>query len=336
MRAKAHTPTWEARLIHLYRWHLTDTVVARGYGNEKSTSHRRLDRINRVASGTIGCTNNNTQELPADHFYRAQAAGEQRHAVEDRPNVVYNDVHMDLMNKSDQDPLHLKEEQPPAAPSVTGVSAPSSELAAMQTTQPVGIPPATQPILRTTVKPSAGGYMTVGAVVVEINGQPIYADKVLQSLDAEFASEAKQRDEQSFRAYAENEIKGQVYRFVNDELIYAQAVNTLDQQEKDLADQLTMVWRQKQLTENSGSLQQTCAKYTAEGIDFDEALKEKYRQNMTAIYIEKKIRPRIQVTVHDMREYYDKHLATEFSQADTVQYRLITISVAKSGSRPEC
>jgi parvulin-like peptidyl-prolyl isomerase len=284
----------------------------------------------------IGCGGSSPQELAPDRFYRAEPAGtnEPRHVLEDRPNVIYNDIHLDPTNPSSQDPLHLKEEKPPQQ-DVTAISAPSSELAAMQTTRPVGIQAATEPAPKTTAKPSNGEYMTVGAVVVEINGQPIYADKVLQSLDAEFSSEAKQRDEQSFRVFAENEIKSQVYRFVNDELIYAQAVNVLDKDEKDLGDQLTMTWRQKALTENGGSLQQTRAKFAADGIDFDEALKEKYRQNLTAIYIEKKIRPRVQVTAQDMRDYYDKHLKTEFSEADTVQYRLITINVAKSGSRED-
>jgi len=284
----------------------------------------------------VGCNNSGTQELAPDRFYRANPAGtnEERHVLADRPNVIYNDVHMDLMNKNPQDPFHLKE---PTAPTqdVTAVSTPSSELAAIQTTQPVGLQAATQPAAHTTSKPSSGGYMTVGAVVVEINGQPIYADKVLQSLDAEFASEAKQRDERSFRAFAESEIRNQVYRFVNDELIYAQAENTLDQAEKDLAEQLTMIWRQRMVAENGGSLQQTRAKFAADGIDFDEALKEKYRQNMTAIYIEKRIRPKVQVTAHEMRVYYDKHVNTEFSERDSVQYRLITINVAKSGGRTE-
>lgn len=277
-----------------------------------------------------------TQELAPDRFYRAQPVGtvESRHVLADRPGVLYNDVHYDLMNNQKQDPLHLNEEKA-VQPSVTGVSEPSSELAAMQTTQPVGAPATQSTVPRTTVKPSAGGYMTVGAVVVKINGQPIYADKVLQSLDAVFASEAKQRDERAFRVFAEKEIQQQVYRFVNDELIYAQAENTLDQQEKQLADFLTQKWRQDEITQSGGSLQQARARFAAEGIDFDEALKDKYRQRMTAIYIEKKIRPKVQVTAQDMRQYYDRHVSTEFSEADTVQYRLITISVAKSGSREE-
>lgn len=300
----------------------------------KNGSHVRVWIGTFALVGSLGCRGGGaaTGELGPDRFYRAQPAGtvENRHVLDDRPNTIYNDVHLDLMNKGPQDPFHLKEERS-AQPSVTAVSTPSSELAAMETTQPAV--PATQTAQRTTARPSAGGYMTVGAVIVEINGQAIYADKVLKSLDAVFASEAKLRDERSFRAFAEDEIRRQVYRFVNDELIYAQALSTLDESEKDFADRMTMVWREQQKTQAGGSLQQARAKFAADGIDFDEALQEKKRQNITAIYIEKKIRPKVQVTAQDMRRYYDKNVNKLFSEPDTVQYRLITISAGKSGSK---
>jgi parvulin-like peptidyl-prolyl isomerase/predicted small lipoprotein YifL len=288
-----------------------------------------------ILTSTIGCGSKGPAELAPDRFYRAQPPGtnEERHVLVDKPGMMYNDVHMDLMEKNAQDPLHLKEEKP-AERSVTSISPPSSELAAMSTTRPVPVVPTTQ-TARMAVRNSTGGYMTVGAVVTEVNGTPIYADKVIDTLNPVFAAEAKQRDEKSFRAFAENEIKNQVYRLVNDELIYAQAESKLDTQEKELADFLTQRWREQQKTAAGGSIQAARAKFAADGVDFDEALKEKYRQNMTAIYIEKKIRPQVQVTADDIRRYYDKHRDTQFSEADTVTYRLIKISIAKAGSRDE-
>src|SRR5207247_5308337 len=138
--------------------------------------------------------------LPTDRSYPPRPPGtvESRRILADRPGVLYNDVHYDLMNKGKQDPLHLQEEKA-FQPSVTEISEPSSELAAMQTTQPVGAPATQSTVPRTTAKPSAGGYMTVAAVVVEINGQPIYADEVLQALNAVFASDAKQPDDPAVR-----------------------------------------------------------------------------------------------------------------------------------------
>jgi parvulin-like peptidyl-prolyl isomerase len=287
-----------------------------------------------ILLGAIGCGSQGPGELAPDRFYRAQPPGtvESRHVLVDKPGVMYDDVHMDLLEKNSQDPLHLKEERP-VEHSVTVISPPSSELAAITTTRPVPAP--TTQSARAAVRNSTGGYMTVGAVVVEVNGTPIYADRVIQTLEAVFSAEAKQRDEKSFRAFAEIEIKNQVYRLVNDELIFAQAQSKLDTQEKELADFLTQRWREQQKTAAGGSVQQARAKFAAEGVDFDEALKDQYRRNMTAIYIEKKIRPQVQVTADDMRKYYEKHRTTEFSDPDTVTYRLIKISVPKAGSREE-
>jgi predicted small lipoprotein YifL len=141
-----------------------------------------------ILMGTTGCGSKGPAELAPDRFYRAQPPGtvESRHVLADRPGVMYDDVHVDLLEKNSQDPLHLKEAKP-AERSVTAISPPSSELAEMSTTRPVPVVPTTQSA-RMAVRNSTGGYMTVGAVVVEINGTPIYADKVIQTLNSVFAA----------------------------------------------------------------------------------------------------------------------------------------------------
>ncbi len=113
--------------------------------------------------GTVaGCTTGGgaPKELAPDQFYRSDPPGtiESRHVLADRPGVMYNDVHVDAMDKSSQqDPFHLKEEKP-VQPDVTEISTPSSELAQMSSTRPIAVP-ATQHVSE---KPSSGGYMTVG------------------------------------------------------------------------------------------------------------------------------------------------------------------------------
>src|SRR5439155_3302377 len=95
----------------------------------------------------------------------------------------------------------------------------------------------------------AGGlYRTIGAVVVRVNNQPIYADKVLASIAPVLAAEAKQRDAESFHKFAANEIDQQVKELVKSELIFGQAQQSLDPQEKEIADRVTMSWRQQQIT----------------------------------------------------------------------------------------
>lgn len=191
-------------------------------------------------------------------------------------------------------------------------------------------PPTTRPIGE-----KSGQYMTIGAVLTEVNGTPIYADKVVSLLNTQLGVEAKQRDLDAFKRYARNEIMMQVKNMVNDELQYAQAQRVSTAQERDLADRLTMQWRQQQITQNGGSLEQTRAKFAAEGLDFDDVLRDKMREFVVKIWINKKILPQVQVTAQDMREFYDRNKDKLFTEADVVTFRLLKIDVSKVGTRDE-
>jgi parvulin-like peptidyl-prolyl isomerase len=275
------------------------------------------------------------KELAPDQFYRAQPPGtdESQHVLLDKPDNMYNNVHVDLAQKGPQNLLGTNEASAPGQ-TVTSVSSVSKDLAAqISATQPTGAPADAATTRVSSVKPSSGEYMTVGAVVVEVNGEPIYANKVLAKLQPVLSVEAKQRDQDNFRAFAANEIQKEVYSLINDDLIYAQANQTLNDDEKALAKKLTMDWRAQQIIDAGGSVEQAKARFAGEGLDFDQAAEDKYRQTVTAIYIDKKIRPKVQVTAQDMRDYYAKHLKDEFSEPDMVTYRLIKISVEKAGSR---
>jgi parvulin-like peptidyl-prolyl isomerase len=54
---------------------------------------------------------------------------------------------------------------------------------------------------------------------------------------------------------------------------------------------------------------------------------------MTQIYYQKKVIPRIVVTPTMMREYYDNHVETDFTQHDHVVFRLIKIDPDASGGK---
>src|SRR4051794_33674692 len=61
----------------------------------------------------------------------------------------------------------------------------------------------------------AGGQaVTLGAVVVRVNNQPIFADKVLQAIAPVLAPEARQRDPDSFRKFAAHEIDLQLKEMI--------------------------------------------------------------------------------------------------------------------------
>jgi parvulin-like peptidyl-prolyl isomerase len=76
-------------------------------------------------------------------------------------------------------------------------------------------------------------------------------------------------------------------------------------------------------------------KAAADGIDFDEKVREQNRTYLVQIFYQKKVFPKVQVTADDMRRYYDQHLSTEFSESDQAQFRLIRIDVKKMGGRDQ-
>jgi parvulin-like peptidyl-prolyl isomerase len=228
-------------------------------------------------------------------------------------------------------PGEIQNPQPPTAQGVTSIAP-----AVKETVQPSG---ASSTNLPSTLPSSAGGtsgqYMTVGAVVTQVSGTPIYADKVIQQLTPLLSSEAKQRDIESYRALASREVERQVNAMIRNELEYASAQQNLAGDDKKLADQLTTVWRQRQITDAGGSLEMARRKAAADGIDFDEKVREQNRTYLVQIFYQKKVFPKVQVTADDMRRYYDQHLSTEFSESDQAQFRLIRIDVKKMGGRDQ-
>ena len=168
-------------------------------------------------------------------------------------------------------------------------------------------------------------------MVTTVNGTPIFADKVLASLDRVFAAEAEQRDEQSFRAFATQEIQKQLNSFVGAELEVAAAMKNLDKQEQEIAAEANTRWRTQQITLAGGSLERARAKAAAEGYRFDELVKERGRQFLVQLYYQKKLFPRVQVSADDIRRYYNQHAKTEFTQQPEAHFRVIRIDARKTG-----
>lgn len=178
-------------------------------------------------------------------------------------------------------------------------------------------------------------YLTVGAVVCEVSGAPIYADKVLAALTPLLSAQAKQRDLQSYKALARIEIEKQVNAMIRAELEYKAAMQNLGQDDITLAENLTMMWRQRQITEAGGSLELARRKAAAEGMDFDEKVREQNRTYLVQLFYQKKVYPRVQISAQDMRRYYDQHLKNEFTEMDQAQIRLIKIEARKMGGREQ-
>lgn len=174
-------------------------------------------------------------------------------------------------------------------------------------------------------------YMTLGGVVAEVNGTPIYANKVLSLLKAELSAKAKEMDADTFREYARGELERQRDQLIADEAEFAAAEILLSDDDKKTAEMIATQDRQKLVTESNGSLELAKRKVEADGTPFDEAMQQEYRQIMHRMFYQRKIMPLIQVTPQDMRKFYDANFDKLFSERDQAQFRVIKIDPARIG-----
>lgn len=195
----------------------------------------------------------------------------------------------------------------------------------------------------TTAPVSLGEYMTLGGVIAQVNGIPIYANRVLREIAPALSANARVMSVNDYRNAALDLITKQTWVLVDNELQFAEAQQHLEERDKQLADALTTMWRQRQITEAGGSLE-LARQHAAEIADknlmpddlsFEQLVQQKYREYMIRLWIQRKIKPRVQVTQEEMREYYNRHLSDVFTQPAQVRFRLIRIDPDATGGRDQ-
>jgi len=204
----------------------------------------------------------------------------------------------------------------------------SPEIAATQTAAPT-----TGPIV--TALP-AGGDTTgvdqvIGSVLGNVNGDPIYADKVLTVLDQTLAADAKQYDEAHFRDIAADLIRKQVGEFIHADVEFAAAKINLESKDEEIARQETVRWRTEQVTRAGGSVELAKRRAIDQGTTLDEMATEHYRLIMTQLYYQRRVIPQIQISASDIRSYYEANRERLFTDKATIKFRVIRIDIDRTG-----
>lgn len=203
-------------------------------------------------------------------------------------------------------------------------------------TAPVAIAPATRPQAPATAPTiSLGSYMTLGLVVAEANGQPIFADKVLAHLDPELSAKARQQDmtPATFRRIATGLIKDQIELEIFEELEFAAADRASTDEERNQASALTTNWRQKEIIRHGGSLAVTRQFFADRGKDFDEEVQDQFRKYLVLIHYQARVFPLVSVTAEDLRTFYNQNVEKLFAEKAQVRFRVIKVQVR--GDKPK-
>jgi parvulin-like peptidyl-prolyl isomerase len=254
-----------------------------------------------LTAAVTACDSDKVQPVMPQDFYARHTSAVTPISPLDRPGVI---------------PLPDSHSQAPPTP-------PGSSDAAAEPTEndlrplPSASPPATMPGIsfavpstQPTTQPSMASdqYMTLGNVVIVVNGTPIFANKVLR-LDVDILrGYAKQMDIIRFEDAARSQIERTVEQQTDDELEVAAAERTLDPKDIQLARALTTLWSQNQIAQAGGSEQVVRLRAHASGEDFEDQERDMYRRYLQELYYWKKISPEINITAEDERRYYRAHL----------------------------
>ncbi len=194
----------------------------------------------------------------------------------------------------------------------------------------------TQPAAPPTTRSASFDAIDLGFVLMEVNSVPIYSDKVLNALERVLEAEARKNPREKFKEIAAAFLTNQVNLYKRDELEYASAQKSLEPADEALARQLTIQWRQKQITEAGGSVEMAKRKAIADGNDFDKLVERQSRLFLIQIFYQKRVIPLIQVNAADLRNYYNAHQEAEFSTHPQARFRVIKVNPRKfNGLREE-
>jgi parvulin-like peptidyl-prolyl isomerase len=198
----------------------------------------------------------------------------------------------------------------------------------------VGAQPSPVAAQSPTTRPDTGdatGYQVVGTVVATVNGTPIFADKVLSSLDRELAAEAHKYGPLQFRGVAAHDIDDEIQKRIDGQLEIEQATVSLPQDAKTEAQLIAQLWRRQQIAAAGGSEAVARQRAVEAGESLDDLIQDRYNTALVQLYYQQHISPRIQVTVADEKRYYDQHRESDYSKHAEARFRLIRIDFANNG-----
>lgn len=213
---------------------------------------------------------------------------------------------------------------------------------AVQNAMPAPTMPPTQPAVAeatSATRPATGPgtgistsqYQIVGTVVTNVNGKPIFADKILSRIEPALAAAARLAPSvEAFQAQAAKEAHDELANEINDELEFAAAERALPKSDQDLAARITAEWVNVQVRQAGGSEAVARQKWAQQGVNFEEIKRQQYRENLVKIYYQKRIMPLIHVTADDMRRYYEQNIR-QYAVAAAVKFRVIKLDAATRG-----
>ncbi len=182
------------------------------------------------------------------------------------------------------------------------------------------------PLLTGAASPS-GDPVLLEAKVGDVNGRPVFAGEFLEPLEGRLRAEARRRNRSEWLAFASKEIDQQLEGLITDELLRAEAISRLTEEEKAgfraFAD---IVLRQNLVSNSRGSRALAERRLREEsGLTEQEFLRRREEALLVRRSIELQIKQRVNVSWRDIVQRYERD-AVKYNPPPTVNLRVLSVS----------
>lgn len=171
-----------------------------------------------------------------------------------------------------------------------------------------------------------GQGLLVDGMVGQVNGQPIYASRVFQPLEDQLVRWGRELSVLAFRREAENLITAALGEIVFNQLVLAEAMRDLSEQERTALEYLVAEQRAK-LIRQWGAGSETAADLAlreSKGKTLEEELEEYRQRRLIDRYLALRLLPKINVTRKDIERYYYEN-SSRFNTPAKRTIRLIRV-----------
>lgn len=156
---------------------------------------------------------------------------------------------------------------------------------------------------------STTGFHTVGGVLAEVNGKPIFSDDVIDSVRIELRGLATQEpNKDRFIQQAQAVLERELRQRIEDELLRLVAERNLTENDRQRALFAATQYRVSRITAAGGS--EARARQIAReefGISLEKLVEEKEQTFLFLIFVQAVILPRADPSAQEMREYFLRH-----------------------------